>query len=111
MRPLDKIGPMASVVTAVIAIGRFITLARQAFRPGSSSPRRSVCTLCSATHSSLNGTVGLFYPTNIRSNGVGWASGLWPYRVNDRAGHRRLFLVVEIAVAGVLISSPRPIGC
>jgi AAHS family 4-hydroxybenzoate transporter-like MFS transporter len=77
MRPLDKIGPMASVVTAVIAIGAIMTLGIPGIPPwliiGSAI---AVHSFCSATHSSLNGTVGLFYPTGIRSNGVGWASGL-----------------------------------
>lgn len=77
MRPLDKIGPMASVVTAVIAIAAIITLGT----PGIPvwliiASAIAVHSFCSATHSSLNGTVGLFYPTSIRSNGVGWASGL-----------------------------------
>lgn len=27
------------------------------------------------THNSLNGTVGIFYPTGIRGNGVGFATG------------------------------------
>jgi AAHS family benzoate transporter-like MFS transporter len=31
---------------------------------------------CSGTHTSLNGTVALFYPTRIRSNGIGWASAM-----------------------------------
>jgi AAHS family 4-hydroxybenzoate transporter-like MFS transporter len=77
MRPLDKIGPMASVVTAVIAIAAIFTLGI----PGIPQwliigAAIAVHSFCSATHSSLNGTVGLFYPTDIRSNGVGWASGL-----------------------------------
>jgi len=77
MRPLDKIGPLASVVTAIIAIAAIITLGL----PGIPAwlivlSAIGVHSFCSATHSSLNGTVGLFYPTSIRSNGVGWASGL-----------------------------------
>jgi AAHS family 4-hydroxybenzoate transporter-like MFS transporter len=77
MRPLDKIGPLASVVTAVIAIAAIVTLGT----PGIPEwliigAAIAVHSFCSATHSSLNGTVGLFYPTSIRSNGVGWASGL-----------------------------------
>ncbi len=77
MRPLDKFGPSASVVTALIAIASLITLGI----PGKPewlivAAAIGVHSFCSATHSSLNGTVGLFYPTSIRSNGVGWASGL-----------------------------------
>lgn len=77
MRPLDRFGPMASVVTALIAIAAIVTLGT----PGIPAwlivaSAIAVHSFCSATHSSLNGTVGLFYPTSIRSNGVGWASGL-----------------------------------
>ena len=77
MRPLDRFGPLASVVTAVIAIAAIVTLGT----PGIPAwlivaSAIGVHSFCSATHSSLNGTVGLFYPTSIRSNGVGWASGL-----------------------------------
>jgi AAHS family 4-hydroxybenzoate transporter-like MFS transporter len=77
MRPLDHFGPMASVVTALIAIAAILTLGT----PGIPAwlvvaSAIAVHSFCSSTHSSLNGTVGLFYPTSIRSNGVGWASGL-----------------------------------
>ncbi len=77
MRPLDRFGPMASVVTALIAIAAIVTLGS----PGIPiwlvvAAAIAVHSFCSSTHSSLNGTVGLFYPTSIRSNGVGWASGL-----------------------------------
>ena len=77
MRPLDRFGPMASVVTALIAIAAIVTLGT----PGIPvwlviASAIAVHSFCSSTHSSLNGTVGLFYPTSIRSNGVGWASGL-----------------------------------
>jgi AAHS family 4-hydroxybenzoate transporter-like MFS transporter len=77
MRPLDKIGPTASVVTAVVAIAAIVTLGT----PG--VPQLVVIaaaiiahSFCSGTHTSLNGTVALFYPTRIRSNGIGWASAL-----------------------------------
>jgi len=77
MRPLDKIGPMASVVSAIVAIGAIIILGT----PG--VPQLAVMaaaivahSFCSGTHTSLNGTVALFYPTRMRSNGIGWASAL-----------------------------------
>jgi AAHS family 4-hydroxybenzoate transporter-like MFS transporter len=77
MRPLDRFGPMASVVTALVAIAAVVTLGTPGIPPwlivASAIATHS---FCSATHSSLNGTVGLFYPTSIRSNGVGWGSGL-----------------------------------
>jgi AAHS family 4-hydroxybenzoate transporter-like MFS transporter len=77
MRPLDKIGPMASVVTAFIAIAAIFALGT----PG--VPQVAIIasaiiahSFCSGTHTSLNGTVAQFYPTRIRSNGIGWASAL-----------------------------------
>ncbi|HEX4191441.1 MAG TPA: MFS transporter [Stellaceae bacterium] len=77
MRPLDKIGPMASVVSAIVAIAAIITLGT----PG--VPQLAIMaaaivahSFCSGTHTSLNGTVALFYPTRMRSNGIGWASAL-----------------------------------
>jgi AAHS family 4-hydroxybenzoate transporter-like MFS transporter len=77
MRPLDKIGPMASVVSAIVAIGAIIVLGT----PG--VPQLAIMaaaivahSFCSGTHTSLNGTVALFYPTRMRSNGIGWASAL-----------------------------------
>ena len=77
MRPLDKIGPMASVVSAIVAIAAIITLGT----PG--VPQLAIMaaaiiahSFCSGTHTSLNGTVALFYPTRMRSNGIGWASAM-----------------------------------
>jgi AAHS family 4-hydroxybenzoate transporter-like MFS transporter len=77
MRPLDRIGPIASVVSAIVAIAAIITLGT----PG--VPQLAIIaaaiiahSFCSGTHTSLNGTVALFYPTRIRSNGIGWASAL-----------------------------------
>lgn len=77
MRPLDKIGPLASVASAFIAIASIITLGT----PGASqlviiAAAIAAHGFCSGTHTSLNGTVALFYPTRIRSNGIGWASAM-----------------------------------
>ena len=77
MRPLDKIGPLASVASAFVAIGAIFVLGT----PG--IPQLAIIAaaitahgFCSGTHTSLNGTVALFYPTRIRSNGIGWASAM-----------------------------------
>ena len=77
MRPLDKIGPLASVVSALVAIASIFILGT----PG--VPQLAIIAaaiaahgFCSGTHTSLNGTVALFYPTRIRSNGIGWASAM-----------------------------------
>ena len=77
MRPLDKIGPLASVASAFVAIAAIFILGT----PG--VPQLAIIAaaisahaFCSGTHTSLNGTVALFYPTRIRSNGIGWASAM-----------------------------------
>jgi AAHS family 4-hydroxybenzoate transporter-like MFS transporter len=85
MRPLDKIGPLASVVSAFVAIAAIFTLGT----PGASqlviiAAAITAHGFCSGTHTSLNGTVALFYPTRIRSNGVGWASAMG--RVSSTSG-------------------------
>jgi AAHS family 4-hydroxybenzoate transporter-like MFS transporter len=77
MRPLDKIGPMASVVSAIIAIASIIVLGTPGVPPlAIMAAAIAAHSFCSGTHTSLNGTVALFYPTRMRSNGIGWASAL-----------------------------------
>ena len=99
MRPLDKIGPMANVVTALVAIAAMITLGTPGL-PTWLIMTSAICAhaFCSATHSSLNGTVGLFYPTRIRSNGVGWASGLG-----------RIASIIGPVIVGYLMSAKLPL--
>jgi len=99
MRPLDKIGPMASVVSAIVASGAIIILGT----PG--VPQLAVMaaaivahSFCSGTHTSLNGTVALFYPTRMRSNGIGWASALG-----------RIASVIGPIVVGKLFSAHVPL--
>jgi AAHS family 4-hydroxybenzoate transporter-like MFS transporter len=77
MRPLDKIGPMASVVSAIVAIAAIIVLGTPGVPPLAIMAAAIVAhSFCSGTHTSLNGTVALFYPTRMRSTGIGWASAL-----------------------------------
>ena len=75
-RPLDHFGPMISVVSATIGIGCMLLIGV----PGQTVLLYTLLAtlahaFCSGTHNSLNSTVAMFYPTRIRSNGVGWASG------------------------------------
>ena len=75
-RPVDFFGPKAAVVSASIAMAALVYL-------GTPGLTASVITMIavvalafsSATHQSLNGIVGSFYPTIVRGNGVGYASG------------------------------------
>ena len=76
-RMLDRFGPNASVLSACIAVAAIMCLAI----PGLSSPLITVIAIlavacASATHQSLIGIVGGFYPTIIRGNGVGYATGM-----------------------------------
>ncbi len=100
MRPLDKIGPMANVITAIIAIVALVTVGT----PGIPvwlimASAIAAHGFCSATHSSLNGTVGLFYPTRMRSNGVGWASGMG-----------RIASIIGPIIVGYLLSAKLPLN-
>jgi AAHS family 4-hydroxybenzoate transporter-like MFS transporter len=75
-RPVDFFGPKAAVVSASIAIAALVYLGT----PGLTASTISIIAVIalafsSATHQSLNGIVGGFYPTIIRGNGVGYASG------------------------------------
>ena len=75
-RPVDYFGPKAAVVSAAIAVTALVYLGT----PGLSATAITVVAVIglafsSATHQSINGIVGGFYPTIIRGNGVGYASG------------------------------------
>jgi MFS family permease len=52
----------------------------------------------SATHQSLNGIVGGFYPTIVRGNGVGYASGMG-----------RAAAIVGPLIAGYLLAAKLPL--
>ena len=58
-----------------------------------------VISLAGGTHDSLNGIVGQFYPTAIRGNGVGYASGLG-----------RLGAIPGPVIGGFLLSAALPFG-
>ncbi|HEY3918128.1 MAG TPA: MFS transporter [Stellaceae bacterium] len=76
-RLVDKFGAAVIAVAALIAIAAMICL-------GSLDLSTTmlvvtmilVITVAAGTHDSLNGIVGQFYPTAIRGNGVGYASGI-----------------------------------
>ena len=75
-RLLDRFGPLASFGSAT---DRWSWGCCRSARRASPSPPiwswRVVAHACGAgTHNSLNSTVAMFYPTRIRSNGVGWAT-------------------------------------
>ena len=76
-RLLDRFGPSASVFTAIIGIGGMLIIGV----PGLSVTSYMLLAViahafCAGTHNSLNSTVGMFYPTRIRGNGIGWATAM-----------------------------------
>jgi AAHS family 4-hydroxybenzoate transporter-like MFS transporter len=76
-RLLDRFGPRASVLSALIAVTATVALGT----PGLTSAAIVVFAIFamgfgSATHNSLLGIVGGFYPTIVRGNGVGFAASM-----------------------------------
>jgi len=76
-RLLDRFGPRASVLSALIAVTATVALGT----PGLTSAAIVVFAIFamgfgSATHNSLLGIVGGFYPTIVRGNGVGFATSM-----------------------------------
>ena len=76
-RLLDRFGPKASVLSACIAVAAIMSLAIPGLSSASITTIAILAVACaSATHQSLIGIVGGFYPTVIRGNGVGYATGM-----------------------------------
>jgi AAHS family 4-hydroxybenzoate transporter-like MFS transporter len=76
-RLLDRFGPKASVLSACMAVAAIMCLAIPGLSPALMTAITILAVACaSATHQSLIGIVGGFYPTIIRGNGVGYATGM-----------------------------------
>jgi AAHS family benzoate transporter-like MFS transporter len=74
---IDRFGPRAAVLSAVIAVTAIIYLGTPALSAALITAVAIAAIACAAaTHQSLNGIVGGFYPTIIRGNGVGYATGM-----------------------------------
>ena len=76
-RPLDRWGPVASLAAEAVAVAALVLMALPGLSGTSLIALSAVVAMAgTGTHNSLNGTVGIFYPTSIRSNGVGFATGM-----------------------------------
>ena len=76
-RLLDAFGPIVAVITALCCVAAIISLGRTGLALGALMVTAILAySLSNGTHTSLNATVGSFYPTNIRGNGVGYATGM-----------------------------------
>ena len=94
-RLLDRFGPKASVLSACIAVAAIMSLGIPGLSPALLTTIAILAVACgSATHQSLIGIVGGFYPTIIRGNGVGYATGMG-----------RFGAILGPIIAGYLLSS------
>lgn len=76
-RLIDRFGPCTTVIPAVLTALCVAALgAGHLSRLGLSVTAVLAMGCAAATHQSLNGIVGSFYPTIIRGNGVGFATGM-----------------------------------
>jgi len=98
-RSIDYFGPMASVVSASFAVAMIIYLGFPGLSPAMIVAVAVVGqAAASATHQSLNGIVGAYYPTIIRGNGVGIATGMG-----------RVAAIIGPGVVGYLIAAKVPL--
>jgi MFS family permease len=76
-RLIDRFGPRTTVVPALLTVVAVAVLGSGNLSPIALAVTAVAAMACAAaTHQSLNGIVGGFYPTVIRGNGVGYATGM-----------------------------------
>jgi len=76
-RLIDRFGPRTTVVPALLTVASIVALASANLPQLPLAAMAVVAMGCAAaTHQSLNGIVGGFYPTIIRGNGLGYATGM-----------------------------------
>lgn len=98
-RIVDRFGPMATVVTALCSIVLVVALGIAGLSVAAIIAIAVVAmAFLTGTHNSLNATVGVFYPTAIRSKGVGYATGMG-----------RVALIAGPVIAGYLMSAHLPL--
>jgi len=97
-RLVDRVGPLATVTTALLAIMGLIVMGTAVI---SIEIRIAIAVVtyafCQVTHNSLNATVGTFYSTDIRARAVAWATG-WG----------RVALTIGPLVIGFLLAAKLP---
>lgn len=107
-RILDRVGPLALVASALAGLVFVVAMGL----PGlSHAALVAIAVLalgfCTATHNSLNGTVGLYYSTALRGKGVGYATGMG--RVGLSIGPTATgFLLGQLPLSGVLATVAAP---
>jgi AAHS family 4-hydroxybenzoate transporter-like MFS transporter len=98
-RGIDRFGPKVVVLFAIAAITGIVYLGTPGLTPLAISVVAVFGYACAAaTHHSLNGIVGGFYPTIIRGNGVGYATGMG-----------RIAAIFGPVITGYLLSANLPV--
>jgi len=98
-RLIDHFGPKATVVSACIAAGTITYLGMPGLSPAALVAVAILAQAsASATHQALNGIVGAYYPTIIRGNGVGIATGMG-----------RVAAIIGPGVVGILMAAKVPL--
>ncbi|HLI20763.1 MAG TPA: MFS transporter [Stellaceae bacterium] len=96
----DRIGPYAVVAALLIATAAMAVLGMPGISPTTVMIAGIVCyAFCQACQGSFNGMVGVFYPTNIRGKGIGYASGMG-----------RVGMVIGPMATGFLLSGKFSVG-
>lgn len=76
-RLVDRFGPAAAAFSACLAVAAIAALGLPGLSPVSITAIAIAAFACgSATHQALIGMVGSFYPTIVRGNGIGYATGM-----------------------------------
>jgi MFS transporter, AAHS family, 4-hydroxybenzoate transporter len=98
-RLIDRFGPRTTVVPALLTVVAVAVLGAGNLSPVALAVT-AVAAMASAaaTHQSLNGIVGGFYPTVIRGNGVGYATGMG-----------RMSAIIGPIIAGWLMAANVPL--
>ena len=85
---------------AFLAVSLIVYLGTSGLSPASiTATAIAALAFASATHQSLNGIVGGFYPTVIRGNGVGYATGMG-----------RIAAIVGPVIVGYLMAAKVPLN-
>lgn len=102
-RILDRIGPAALVASALAGLLCVLGMGLPGL-PHAALVAVAVLALgfCTATHNSLNGTVGLYYPTALRGKGVGYATGMGRVGLSIGPTGTGFLLASQLSQSGVL---------
>lgn len=96
----DRIGPYAVVAVLLIASAAMVVLGLPGISPLTIMVVGIICyACCQACQGSFNGMVGVFYPTNIRGKGIGYASGMG-----------RVGMIIGPMATGFLLSGAFSVG-